>query len=261
MAIITLTTDFGLKDYYVARLKACLIRHYPLARLVDITHQIKPYDINHGAMVLGNCYYDFPPKTVHVLSVDGTDFREEDYIFFVKDKHYFIGPNNGIFSLMFDQAPKRIYKIKLLKTEDLFESVANIVSKMLSGVAFEHFAEEIGEQEFVQRLKLRPIIDPDFISASVIYVDHFGNLFLNLKRDQFEKVRGGRAFALYFQAGEPIRKISEHYHDVPIGSVVCRFNDVDLMELAVNMGRAVDELDLGREKSVRIDFGDEVKRS
>ncbi len=254
MAIITITSDFGLKDYYVARLKACLIRHYPLARLVDITHLIQPYDINHGAIVLGNCYYDFPPNTVHVISVDGTDFREEDYIFFRKDDYYFIGPNNGVFSIMFDKSPDAIYKVRLQKTEDLFESVANIAAQMLRGVAFEDFGEAISSEEFVQRLKLLPIINPDFISATVIHVDHFGNLFLNLKRDQFEKTRRGRNFALHFQVGAPIRKIHQHYHDVPIGDVVCRFNDVDLLELAVNMGRAVDELDLGHEQSVQIEF-------
>ena len=254
MANITLTTDFGLADYYVARLKACLIRHYPMARLVDVTHMIEPYDISHGAIVLGNCYYDFPPKTIHVVSVDGTDFREEDYIFFEKDDHFFIGPNNGIFSIMFGETPTAIYKIRLSNTEDLVESVANIAAKMLSGVSFEHFAELIPETDFVQKIKLHPVINADFIRATVVHVDHFGNLFLNLKRDQFERARRGRNFALYFQAGDPILKIDDHYHSVPIGSVVCRFNDVDLLEIAINMGRAIEELELGPEQSIQIEF-------
>ena len=116
MTAVTLTTDFGLKGYYLAALKGAVLSENPGVQLVDVSHQVKPYDIVQGAYILKNAYHHFPEGTIHLISIHNLS-APLSMIAFQHDGHYFIGPNNGIFSLLFDPLPNNIYRLPILKEE------------------------------------------------------------------------------------------------------------------------------------------------
>ena len=111
MPIVTFTSDFGLNDYYVALIKGAMLCENPNLNIVDITHNINNYDIVQAAFILKNSYESFPKGTIHILSVNSFHDRKRKFLAIRHNEHYFVGPDNGIFSLLFDEIPKDIYKL------------------------------------------------------------------------------------------------------------------------------------------------------
>ena len=114
MAIITLTTDYGNKDYSVSSLKAKLISNIDNVRIVDISHDISPFNLSEAGYVLEGAFRDFPKGTIHILSVDSELTPENKHIAILYEGNFFIGANNGVFSLIFkDKKPNQIVEINL----------------------------------------------------------------------------------------------------------------------------------------------------
>ncbi|MBT8183379.1 MAG: SAM-dependent chlorinase/fluorinase, partial [Eudoraea sp.] len=100
MAVITLTTDFGLKDHFVGAIKGTIYRELADARIVDISHDISPFNIHECAYLLKNSYKAFPEGTIHIVGVDSEPTKENQHIAVLVDGHYFISANNGVVSLI-----------------------------------------------------------------------------------------------------------------------------------------------------------------
>ena len=100
MSIITLITDFGTKDHFVAKIKGAIISDLPQASIVDVSHQISPFNIMEAAYVIENSYQHFPEKTIHIIGVDSEKTIEQSQLVIILDNHYFICANNGIMSLL-----------------------------------------------------------------------------------------------------------------------------------------------------------------
>lgn len=254
MPIITLTTDFGLGGYYLPALKGALLKHNPDVTVIDISHDVKPYDIVQGAFILKNAYHHFPEGTIHLISVNNVP-GPAPLIAFMQDNHYFIGPDNGVFSLMFgDQCSNEAYRLPM-DNQDPFptnESMALAVEHLVSDKPLHEIGLPTGETE--KRIALQPVISTSQIRGSVIYLDHYGNVVVNVHRDLFEKVRNGRRFELFFKRHDPITRMSRQYYDVPVGDVLCLFNDAGYLTIAINMGRASGLLGLKLDDMVQIDF-------
>ncbi|MEO1263048.1 MAG: SAM-dependent chlorinase/fluorinase [Bacteroidota bacterium] len=254
MTAVTLTTDFGLKGYYLAALKGTVLSENPDVQLVDISHHVKPYDIVQGAYILKNAYHHFPKGTIHLISIHNLSALLS-MIAFQHDGHYFIGPNNGIFSLLFDPLPNNIYRLPIPKKESFpFNIVcADAVAHISAGKPL----LEIGlkESETERRIALQPVISTAQIRGSVIYVDHYENVVVNVQQELFERVRNGRDFQLFFKRHDPITQLSQQYHDVSIGETLCLFNDAGYLTIAINMGKAASLLGLKLDDMVQIDFG------
>src|ERR1700744_6705449 len=114
MAIITLTTDLGDKDIYQAALKGSIYKLLPTVNIVDITHNVAAFNVQQAAFILKNSFYYFPDATVHLIGID-TVFNEETKYLAIKYKnHFFVGADNGIFSLMFDQEPDEVVELNIM---------------------------------------------------------------------------------------------------------------------------------------------------
>lgn len=252
MQIVTLITDFGLEDHYAGLVKGALLsRHLPL-NIIDITHNIKNFDIVHAAFVLGNTYAEFPEGTVHLVSVKAFYERHSNFMALRKGGHYFIGPDNGIFSLAFGDDFDEVRRLEshddgVLGMKDTF---ARTVAHLAGGQPF----EELGEpaEGIERRISLQPVLSNGQLRGSVIHVDSYGNAILNITRLLFNQVCGGREFALYFKRHEPITKISRHYSDVPVGDLLCLFNSANHLEIALNMDRAAEKYGLKVDDTVII---------
>ncbi len=254
MNIITLTTDLGDHDYYAGMIKGALLCTNPALNIVDITHRIETYNIVEASFVLANVYKNFPKGSIHIVSVNNFYGKEKQFVAIEHEGYYFIGPDNGIFSLTFNAMPEKMYAIpyKDKSTFPLNEIFTYSVAHILSEKPF----TEIGElvETPTQRITLQPVIGKSQIRGSVIHIDNYDNVILNIKKDLFRRVQSGRSFSLFFKRYDPIKSLSEQYSDVPIGETLCLFNAADYLEIAINMGKASSLLGLKIDDTVQIDF-------
>lgn len=254
MAIVTLTTDFGLKDYYAAVIKGAILCEDATANIIDISHHVNNYDIVQGAFILKNAYHSFPKGTIHIISINNFYSPERTFIALRYDGHYFIGPDNGIFSLMFPEIPDDVYELEFIERGNF--PLKDVFAKAVGHISSEKPFNEIGipVEKIVERITLQAVISPSQIRGSVIHIDKYENVILNINKALFEKIRKKRSFALYFKRHEPIKKLSKYYYEVPIGETLCLFNSANYLEIAINMGKASSLLGLNIDDTVQIDF-------
>jgi S-adenosylmethionine hydrolase len=255
MQIVSLTTDFGVKDYYVAKLKGQLLQQKRDLQIIDVSHHIAPYDIIEAAFFIKNIYRQFPKGSIHIVAVNNVYRKKSEYLVFEREEQFFIGPNNGVFSLLFEELTAGdVYLINDLPPQTLFyeELYARATGYVSAGLPL----DEIGNhpEEFVQRLELKPVITQSQIRATIIYVDHYENVIVNLKKEEFDKIRNDRSFEIYYKQHDPINYLSRHYGDVAIGDPLAFFNSSGYLEIAINMGKACSSFNLHRNENIQINF-------
>lgn len=253
MPIVTLTTDFGTQDYYAGALKGALLRRHPDLHLVDLSHDISPFDIVQGAFVLRNTWPEFPEGTIHLLGVHCVYSLGFRFVAARYKGHFFLAPDNGLLTLLFDDldpADLRTLPTNVSEHFAVKKVFAEAVAHIASGAPF----EDLGEfpAPLLQRISIQPVITPGRIRGTVIHIDNFDNVIVNIRRELFEKEAGDRSFSLYFKRNDPITKMSDNYCDVPIGEQLCLFNSAGFLEIAVNMGRASTLLGLKVEDVIEI---------
>ncbi len=255
MNVVTLTTDFGWRDYYVAVIKGSILSHGIPLIFADITHEIEHYNIVQASYILKNSYKSFPKGSIHLISVNNFYKKKPRFLAVKHDGHYFIGPDNGIFSLMFEAPLQQVYELDynigtdVLGIKDIFAKAAGHI---LQGREF----HEIGHptKAVLQRLSLQPITGKDQIRGAVIHIDNYKNVIFNIDRQLFDRIGQKRDFELYFKRYDPITTISQNYADVPIGEVLCLFNSAGYLEIAVNLGKAATLFGLEVDEAIQIDF-------
>lgn len=257
MAIITLTTDLGSKDFYQAALKGSILTILPTANIVDITHDVPSYNISYAAFVLKNAYLYFPKHTVHLIGIDSVFNEKTKYIALRYNDHYFVGADNGIFSLLLDGKPDELVELNIMQDlKFLHFPLVDIFVKAAIHLARGGRLSEIGipAEDVEQRMLLHPVIERDIIRGSVIYIDTFCNVITNITKDLFTKIQRNRDFTLYFRKSETITQLSWHYNEVPEGEKLCLFGISNHLEIAINKGKASGLLGLHLSDIVRVEF-------
>lgn len=251
--IVTLLTDYGTDDYYVTLLKASLYTHVSNIEIVDISHLIKKQDIMEAAFFLSGVYGRFPVGTIHCALVHTFYHKHSNLIVFDHQGHKFIGPNNGLFSLIFDHIPDPIYALdEPITVSNQYELAAHAVAHIADTNAIEDIGPKL--DHFEKKISLQPVITSDQIRATIIHIDHFGNVMVNVDHDTFNKVRKGRKFEIFYKATDPITTLSNSYCDKMIGDVCAFFNTIGILEIAVNMGNAHELLNLNKNETIQINF-------
>ena len=248
MKVITLTTDMGLNDHYVASLKGSLLKSASDVQVVDIVHTVRPFDISEAAFHVRSCFTDFPEGTVHVIGVDSepiVNFGGSDGSFpsiMKYQNQYFISCDNGFFgAFLGENHPQGFWRIDdILSNEKLFKfPTKNVLIpaavKLLNGVQ----PEEIGSASTEYKSALNPIAvsEANLIKGYVIHVDNYGNAITNINQELFERFGEDTPFVLYFKRKDYfIDVISGAYNEVPQGEKVAVFNENGLLEIAINRG-------------------------
>jgi S-adenosylmethionine hydrolase len=257
MAIITLTTDLGDKDIYQAALKGSILKLLPSVNIVDITNNVSAFNIQQAAFILKNSFHYFPDNTVHLIGIDTVFNNNTKYLAIKYKNHYFVGADNGIFSLMFNAEPDEKVEINIIQDlKFLHFPLADIFVKAACHLASGGKLEEIGEptDRIEQKMNLQPVVERNVIKGSVIYIDSFQNVITNITKEFFNSIQQGRRFILYFKRNETISDLSWHYSEVPEGEKLCLFGISDHLEIAINKGNASGLLGLHLGDSVILDF-------
>ena len=168
MALITLTTDLGIHDYYVGALKGTILSQMPEAIIVDISHSIPSFNIHHAAFVLKQAFPNFPQGTVHIIGVNAEAFSSQSHLAILCDGHYFIGNDNGVFSLLFEKIPDKIYDLSNIRqdTDILIFPLKDIFVKAACHLARGGIPEVLGMQQ--EKFANADLINPVF-SENVLY--------------------------------------------------------------------------------------------
>ena len=158
--------------------------------------------------------------------------------------------------MLFDEIPENVYQLEFKNRGPfpLKKVIAKAVGHITNDFPFNEIGLPAGDLE--QRITFQPVISPSQIRGSVIYVDNYENVIVNISRKLFEQTWKERGYKIYFRRNDPISKINLNYYDVPIGETLCRFNSASLLEIAINMGKASSMLGLKVEDTVQIDFED-----
>lgn len=257
MAIITLTTDLGHKDFYQAALKGSILSLLPTVTIVDITHDVAAFNIQQAAFVLKNAFHYFPKSTVHLIGIDSVFSEKTRYLAVRYKEHYFVGSDNGIFSLLFEEEPAEIVELNIMQDlKYLHFPLSDIFSKAACHLAKGGKLKDIGLSVKVleEKMTLQPVIERDIIRGSVIFIDSFQNIITNITKDLFTRVQHNRDFTLYFRKNESISQLSWHYNEVPEGEKLCLFGISNHLEIAINKGNASGLLGLHLGDIVRIEF-------
>ncbi|WP_372769872.1 S-adenosyl-l-methionine hydroxide adenosyltransferase family protein [Lutibacter sp.] len=237
MSIITLTTDFGIKDHFVGAVKGTIYSELPNAKIVDITHQISPFNITETAYILRNAYKKFPEGSIHVIGVDAELNDENRHIAVKLDNHYFICADNGVISLLASEiSPEKIVEINIHEYIESSFPVLDVFVKVACHIARGGKLEVIGKitPKFKKIRELQPAISSDnnTISGNIIYIDNYGNSISNISEKLFNQVGKGRGFEVIANRYS-FTKIYEKYSDIVDFSLIKEQRQKDGTKLAL----------------------------
>jgi hypothetical protein len=253
--LVTLLSDFGLRDTYVAQMKAVVLGLNPDARLVDLTHEVAPGDILEAALFLEGVYSRFPEGSVHLAVVDPGVGSQRLPLALEAAGYFFVGPDNGLFTAVLAAHPEaKAYRVRqgfrrevsaTFHGRDIFAPAAALLAL---GRREEVLGEPVAE---CVRLQL-PEVKPGAATAAgeVIRVDRFGNLITNLRPKHLEGERVGRVRVKGW-AGEGIKRT---YSDVPQGQCLALWSSSGHLEVACRGASAAHMLGLGVGEPVIVEF-------
>lgn len=218
MAIITLTTDFGTKDHFVAAMKGRILKEVPGTVIVDISHKVSPFDVQECAHILKNCYHEFPEGSIHIIGLESEISVENEHLVGHINGHFFIGANNGVLSLINKGVKDSIIqRINLPNSVKTAFPELEIFTKVACHLARGGTLEVVGKP--FDNLKEIKIVEPRItegassIIGNVTYIDHYGNVVTNISKALFEAYRNGRSFEILART-EKTTSIFQSYNEL-----------------------------------------------
>lgn len=241
MPILTLTSDIGQQDYLVGAVKGELLKIDQGFNLVDISHQLAPFNISQAAYVCRNAIKNFPEFSFHLVLVNLFEQKPEQLLLAFWHNQYILCADNGLLPMIMEEAPEIVISLPLDKAaikNTLFcvREMGLAVKKLNEGVPLTQIG--LPDATYLERTPLRPGLKDNGMEGQILFIDHFENIVVNITREQFEEQRRGRSFKIIFKRDEVINTISETYASVKEGDKLALFNSAGYLEIAINKGNA-----------------------
>ena len=248
--MITLTTDFGVSEY-VGAMKGVILSLNHSALIVDATHNIRPFDIRHAAYAVYSTFSFFPKETVHVVVVDPGVGTERKGLILESDGHFFVGPDNGVFSLIDGE---RVFEISERKVSSTFHGrdvFAPAAAKIDMGDPIEKLGSEIKTYKKVMK---KEVDVSESIRGEVFCTDRFGNIITSIKKDHLEEYGLNLGDLISVKLGKKVFKMPfvETYGNADRGQIACLINSSDHFEVSTREGSAADRLEIQGGESVEV---------
>lgn len=257
--IITLLTDFGTRDHYVASMKGVILGINPRCCLVDISHQVSPHDIEEGAYILLNAYSSFPSGTIHLAVVDPGVGGPREPILIVTGNYFFVGPDNGLFTFAIQREKakqvialtnKKYFLPGLSGTfhgRDLFAPVAGHLSL---GVNPQLFGRAVDTWETLSFRK--PVAERGRLIGEILHIDAFGNLISNIDAIELSDFAGKRPFTLRV-GNRKIQGLRKGYWEGKRGEAIALIGSGGFLEISIREGNAARVLKVNRGDGVTVE--------
>jgi len=254
--IVALLTDFGTKDYFVSAMKGTILSINEQAKITDITHEIEPQDIKSASFILASVYQNFPSKTIFVAVVDPGVGSTRRAILVETDKYFFVAPDNGLLSFIFQQEQNfRVFELtnpqfflpnvsQTFHGRDVFAPVAAWLSK---GIEPKEFGSKIND--FIKFKNIRPkYISVNLLESEILHIDRFGNLITNLKREDVEN-----DFTIEIN-GKIIEKYCDYYAEAETDEIFTIFGSAGYLEIVSYQNSAQDLLKVKTGEKIKVKF-------
>lgn len=259
--IITLLTDFGLKDPYVASMKGVILKINPRCKLIDITHQVNPHDVQEGAFILANAYSTFPKGTIHLAVVDPGVGGARKPILLVTENYFFVGPDNGLFTFALQQEKMKLgvaltrpnFFLPRVSTtfhgRDIFAPVAAHLSL---GIRPKAFGKNI--DSWVELPFKKPRTKEGKLLGEIIHVDTFGNLVSNIDERSLFQFSKDRSFVIRV-GRRTIRSLKRRYGEGKNNEPIALFGSGGFLEISIREDNAQKLLKVRRRDPIEIQLG------
>ncbi|PQJ81340.1 SAM hydrolase/SAM-dependent halogenase family protein [Polaribacter glomeratus] len=279
MSFITLTTDFGTKDHFVGAVKGAIYSELAEAKIVDITHEISPFNITETAYILKNSYKSFPDGTIHIVGVDSELSEDNKHIAMELDKHFFVCPDNGIISMIASEIkPTKIVEINIHDRVESSFPVLDVFVQVACFIARGGNLTVIGKEitEFKKLIEIQPKVNQaqTQIIGGVVYIDNYGNVITNISKKMFNDIGKGRAYKVTISRYS-FKKIYKKYNEIVgnnsedarqfDGNKLAIFNSAGFLEIAIyrsnlnTVGGASSLLGLEYRDPIIVEFFTETK--
>jgi len=259
--IVTLLTDFGTRDPYVAAMKGALLAQLPAARIVDICHDIGAHDILEASFVLAQTAPEFPPGTVHVVVVDPGVGTEREIIAAQYGEQVYLFPDNGVITMV--ARSQTLRSMALVRNRKYFrpdreasqtfhgrDIFAPVAGHLVGGLALTELGPVPEAYTLVDLVE--PGHDDHAIVGQVIYIDRFGNLISNITtRDVAQRWRMPSRLSVTC-GGRDVGHLLSTYGRAGQGELLALVNSMGFVEVAANTARACDSLGVGIGAEVRL---------
>ena len=248
MSIITLTTDFGIKDHFLGSVKGALHQNIPDVKIVDISNNISPFNIIEAAYIIENSYKNFPKNSIHIIGVDSELTPEKKHLAVYLDEHYFICSDNGILSLLFNKIkPEKIVEISIYNNSVTSFPVLDVFVKVAAHIYRGGNIDLVGNktEKVIDVHEINPILNQkkNEITGHVIYIDNYENVVINITKDVFKKFGKSRPYIINARNYQ-FKKIYKNYSDAikfdikkefrkEEGKKIALFNKSDYLELSI----------------------------
>ncbi|MDD2530967.1 MAG: SAM-dependent chlorinase/fluorinase [Bacteroidales bacterium] len=258
MQIVTLTSDWGISAHYIGAVKGKLFSTINNCQIVDISHQIKKFDILHGAFVVRNACLDFPKSTIHIIDVQSTESKIKDYqhVIIKYNDQFFVCTDNGMPSLIFEglEIQKIIAITKIYQESSYYTfSAFDLFCKTAALIAYNTNIDEFGDpmEKLLKRSLPKPTVYDNLITCTVFYIDSYGNVFLNITIDEFMQMIGRKKFEIKIEGFE-LTKFHHSYDEVKENNPLLTVSSTQHLQLAINKGNASALLGLNEGSPINI---------
>lgn len=255
--IITITSDWNKNDFYVSAIKGKILSNNSNTSIIEISNKISKFNNLELAFIIKNSYKNFPDKTIHLICVN-TLQNKNNFLLIKYNNHFFIGPDNGIFSLIFDEKPDKIIKLPHIDTTfpelDIFAETAN---KLINNINIDTIGETINNYKYKSTSGFT--VEDDMIIAKIIYFDSYNNAIINITKTDFNKIINNQDFEIIVSSYKnKITKISTNYYNVPEFELFAIFNSVELLEIGIINGNIKQLFGLNTNEEIIIKFGKNI---
>ncbi|MDR2085213.1 MAG: SAM-dependent chlorinase/fluorinase [Bacteroidales bacterium] len=253
--IITLLTDFGYSDYYVAAIKGTILSKLTDVNIVDISHDVTPFSIREAGFILGNCYKFFPEGTIHIIGINSEASINTPHILVKAANQYFIAADNGILPMALNNIEMEIFEIDYIQDSPVFtfsskDVFAEIAVLIASGQDYSQYTNKLNGFN-KNYLMSQPVVDGDLLKGHVLFIDNYRNIITNITRDIFYDFVRKSSFEILFKSDD-ITKISKAYSDVRIAEIAVFFGSHGYMEIAMYKANAADLLGIDYNSNILV---------
>jgi len=259
--IITLLTDFGIEDHYVASVKGTILKINPKCTLIDITHRVSPHDIEEGGFLLASAYSSFPRGTTHLAVVDPGVGSLRKPILLATENYFFVGPDNGLFT--FCLLREKVKEAVALTNKKFFLSpvsttfhgrdiFAPVAGHLSLGVGPKAFGDEI--KSWVKLPFRKPKIGKRGLAGEIFHVDIFGNLISNIREEQVRHFTKERPFLVRI-GRMSIQGWKKNYSEGGNGELLAVIGSGGYLEVSVREGNAQKVLQAKKGDTIIVECG------
>ena len=260
ISVVTLITDFGDRDHFVASMKGVMLGINNQTRIIDVSHQVTPHSIEEAAFLLNSCYHYFPDGTIHVVVVDPSVGSSRRGLLVTTSRFFFVAPDNGVLSYIYEneldvevrQIENRQFRLDspgaTFDGRDLFAPSAAWLTRGQTPGAYGRLVTDY------EKLAIHtPEVRKGVLHGRIAYIDHFGNIITNITPDDLkslQEVTKKKEFSI--QLGDvAIPELKTHYEQGTPDAPSALINSNGYVEVFLQQGRAADKLGVTLGSSVR----------